>query len=168
MIRLRPFKLSDCGKMAGWLLQEKQFAMWALGSFEYPLTKEQLIYHVQQQETDDSAWSMAALDEEGGLVGHFMVRRADYEQNSAYIGFIVLDPSKRGRGYGKEMVKKAVKYACEILGVQRVTLNVVEENKSAYACYTAIGFVEEARTEKAYAYYDEEWTVCHMALQKSV
>ena len=168
MIRLRPLKISDCEKMTDWLAQERQFAMWSAGNFKYPLTKEQLVCHAQKLETDNSAWSMAALDEKGTLVGHVMIKKADYEKNSVHLGHIVVDPSKRGMGYGKEMVTKAVQYAFAVLGVQRVTLNVIEANTSAYACYTSIGFKEEARTEKAYQYQDEDWTVCLMALQKSL
>lgn len=166
MIRLRPFKISDSKAIVNWLPDERQFAMWSVGQFTYPLTAEQMENHLHRLEAIKDAWSMAALNEEGELVGHFMVKKADYEQNSAFLGFIVVDPSRRGKGYGKEMVAKAVQYAFEILGVDCATLNVITENKAAYGCYTSLGFRESGRTEKMYQYGDEAWDVCHMMIEK--
>lgn len=167
MIRLRPLKLSDSKAVAEWFPEERQFAMWSVGQFAYPLTAEQIAQHLRKLELQKDAWSMAALDESGELVGHFMVKKADYETESAFLGFIVVNPLKRGKGYGKEMVAKAVQYAFEILGVENVTLNVIEENKAAYACYTSLGFRENGHTENMYQYKNEEWDVCHMLIQKN-
>ena len=166
MIRLRPFKTADSETMADWLPEKRQFAMWCAGKFQYPLTAQQVRNHVESMEKEENAWVMAALNGEGELVGHFIIRKVDYEQNSAHLGFIVVDPDKRGRGCGNEMVSQAVKYAFEILGMKRVTLSVIESNQAAYACYQSIGFKEEKRKEKGYIYEGEDWTICLMAIEK--
>lgn len=166
MIRLRPFKTGDSETMERWLPEQRQFAMWCAGKFQYPLTAEQIRKYAAAMEMEEYAWIMAALNEEGELVGHFMIRKADYERNSAHLGFIVVDPDRRGKGYGKEMVSQAVKYAFEILGMKRVTLGVVESNQAAYACYLAVGFHVEERMEQGYTYEGEEWPFCLMAIEK--
>lgn len=166
MIRLRPWKKGDREMMKDWLLEERQFHMWSGGKFAYPLTVEQLKERDECTEWEERAWSMAALDDEGKLVGHFSFREVDYEKGSAHMGFIVIDPKRRGGGLGKEMVSQAVRYAFEILGLSRVTLNVMEENRAAYACYRSIGFQEERRSEGAYSFQGENWTVCLMAVEK--
>ncbi len=48
---------------------------------------------------------MTALDEKGTPVGHFLVRKADYEDAEARVGFIVTAPEIRGKGLGKEFCR---------------------------------------------------------------
>ena len=166
MIRLRPLKKRDCKTMALWLPEERQFAMWSVGVFQYPLTVAQLEDYMAHVEEQEDAWSMAALDKEGKLVGHFAVRKADYREDSAYLGFIVVDPMQRGKGYGREMVSMAVRYAMETLGVKKVTLNVAEENRAALACYLSIGFKMEERIEKGESGSGEYGTLCRMKIDR--
>ncbi len=53
-----------------------------------------------------------------------------------------VDDTKRGKGYGKEMLKLTLKYAFDVLLVQKVTIGVFENNPSALYCYKGVGFVE--------------------------
>lgn len=46
-------------------------------------------------------------------------------------------------GYGKAMLKLALKYAFQITGARAVQLNVFKENTWAKYCYESIGFVEK-------------------------
>lgn len=161
MIRLRPLKRRDCESIVLWLQEERQFSMWSMGTFHYPLTIAQLEDYMVQVEREEDAWSMAALDKEGRLVGHFAVRKANYQENCAYLGFIVVDPEQRGKGFGKEMVTMAVRYAFEVMKVNKVTLNVIEENRAALACYLSIGFQVKERIEQKNL-GGESWTLCRM------
>ena len=70
------------------------------------------------------------------------VNFTDKEKSVLRLGFVIVDDSKRGKGYGKGMILLALKYAFEILGVQKVTIGVFENNPSAYKCYKAVGFKE--------------------------
>lgn len=144
MIRLRPYKPSDAWPLLEWWKDsdERSFVMWSAGKFEYPLTIEQLDgYFSEWCLREDSGWLMTALDGSGKPVGHFILRMADYEAGTVRLGFIVLDPKERGTGMGKELISQALKYAFEVLGMERATLVVFEENASAKACYEAAGFV---------------------------
>ena len=119
--------------------------MWSNGKFEYPLTMEQLETYFQTWCVDEeNGWLMTALDETGNPVGHFIMRLADYEAESIRFGFIIVDPNARGKGYGKEMIRLALKYAFEVLGMKRASLGVFENNPSAKACYEAVGFTAKA------------------------
>ena len=55
-------------------------------------------------------------------------------------GFVIVDSSKRGKGYGKGMLELAIRYAFDILKAERITLGVFENNAPAYRCYKAVGF----------------------------
>ena len=170
MIRLRPYKPSDAWNVLRWWegIDEETFIKWSCGKFEYPLTIEQLdVYFGSWCLQEEKGWLMTALDEMGAPVGHFIMRLADYEENSVRLGFIVVDPTARGKGYGKKMIAKALRYAFEVLGMKRVSLGVFENNPQAKACYEAVGFavkeyVPDYHTQNGvtYAAYEME-AVCH-------
>lgn len=163
MLRLRPFKLSDSQYLLSWFADKKSFTMWSGGKFEYPLTKEQIEDYYQKYQEDEHGWIMTALNEEGRPVGHLLMGMADYNKESIHFGFIVVDRNERGKGYGKEMVSLAAKYACEILKVKRITLSVFDNNPSAHNCYKAVGFKDEKYHKEIFPYEDEKWGKIYMA-----
>ena len=71
------------------------------------------------------------------------MRFTDKEKAVLRLGFVIVDDSKRGKGYGKEMIRLALKYAFEIMKVEKVTIGVFENNASAYHCYQSVGFRED-------------------------
>ena len=153
--------------MINWVKEERSFKMWSADKFKYPLTVEQLQDYKNMYEQDEYGWIFVALDEEGTPVGHFLMRMADYEKESVHLGFIVIDPKKRGLGYGKEMVELAVKYAFELLGVRRVTLGVYDINTNAKRCYENVGFVIETYSKDCLTYGDEIWGIYNMAIERA-
>lgn len=164
MIRLRPFKLSDSIALMRWIEDENSFAMWCANKFKYPLTHEQLYSYYQNYECDENAWIMTALDHIGKPVGHFLMRKADYQQESIHLGFVIMDTAIRGKGYGKEMLNLAVKYAFELLKVHKVTLAVFDNNPSAINCYKSIGFEVVLYTKLAFQFGEERWGVYDMEI----
>ena len=168
MLRLRPFKMSDAAHLINWMRDERSFKMWSADKFQYPLSEEQLKAYKEMYEADEFGWIFVALDEKGIPVGHFLMRMADYEKNSVHLGFIIVDPNIRGRGYGIEMVSLGVKYAFEILKVKRVTLGVFDTNPSAEACYKKVGFVTETYHKDVFSHEDEKWGIFNMAISRAV
>jgi RimJ/RimL family protein N-acetyltransferase len=61
-----------------------------------------------------------------------------------------VDDTKRGAGYGKQMLRLALKYAYEILKAKKVTIGVLENNPGAYHCYKAVGFRDVAMETPEY------------------
>lgn len=167
MIRLRPLKKSDLDLLAGWFDNRLEFMQWCAGKFNYPLTIEELQGYYDRTENDISAWIMTAMDQSGNPVGHFLLRKADFINNSIHIGFIVIDPRKRGKGYGKEMIEAALNYAFENLKVERVTLGVFENNVAAHRCYLSAGFIDENHIEGSFTFDNESWGLYEMAAVNS-
>ena len=163
MVRLRPYKRNDAPKLLQWVPGEPGFSMWCAGKFRYPLTQEQLSAYRLKDEEDPNAWIFMAVDEKGIPVGHVLMRDVDYETETVHLAFIVVDPKRRGFGYGKDTVRQALRFAFEILRVKKVTLRVFEKNLSARYCYKRVGFEETGRQENAYQYGDESWTIIEMA-----
>jgi RimJ/RimL family protein N-acetyltransferase len=168
MVRLRPFKVSDFKYLMEWVGDERQFAMWCANKFSYPLTKQQLLDYKEMYENDEQGWIFTALSDGGKPIGHLLMRKADYSNQSVHFGFIIVDPQFRGNGIGREMVSQAVKYAFEILWVNEVTLGVFDNNPAAHRCYLAVGFQDVTYHSEKFPYKDEKWGLYDMKIQNNI
>lgn len=164
MLRLRPYKPSDAGYLMDWLKDEKTVRLWRADRFSYPLTKEQLELYWEDFLSDGNAWIFMAVDRSGKPCGHFSFRRVDYLKNSAHMGFIVVNPMERGKGYGREMVTLALRYAFGLLRVERVTLGVFTVNEAAHRCYRSVGFQDEELHRNYDSFDGETWDYQDMAV----
>mgnify|MGYP000873562559 FL=1 len=160
-IKIRPAKRQDGVFVSQWLTEEKQLQMWCRDQFTYPLTEEQMNRYYKELEENSSAWGFTAVDDKGVPVGSFKMT-INYEDNSAYLGFIVVSPEIRGQGLGQKMVSMAVDYAVTFLGVNRINLRVFSCNPGAKRCYEKVGFVEESYIEQDFSYKDEMWGNSYM------
>lgn len=163
MIKLRPYKESDAGTILQWLGDEREFREWCADRYEkYPISAEEMnAFYSRCRETQEF-YEMTALDEEG-IVGHLAMRFTGTARTVLRFGFVIIDPKKRGRGYGRKMLNLALKYAFEILRVEKVTLGVFENNEQAYWCYRSAGF-RDCKPEKpeSYLVMGEEWSCREM------
>ncbi|MBP3889059.1 MAG: GNAT family N-acetyltransferase [Cellulosilyticum sp.] len=164
MLRLRPYKSCDAEKIVTWLKDERSFRKWCADCMTYPLTAEGLNAYYQKEENNEDYWTMVAFDE-SGVVGQFIMKFPDENKKRIRLGFIIVDGHKRGKGYGKEMLELAKKYAYEILKVEEIELGVFENNEAAYRCYQSVGFKEKG--ERAiYKIFDEEWICLELNQRK--
>lgn len=166
MMRLRPYKREDGSCLLRWLADERTVALWKADRFLWPLTKEQLLRYEADFSADGHACIFTALDGEGRPCGHFSFRDIDFENNTAHMGFIVVDSAAQGKGLGRQMVALALKYAFEILGVSRVTLGVYDCNEAAKRCYEAVGFKETDRPHQTADFHGERWEYYYLAAER--
>lgn len=81
--------------------------------------------------------------------------------------FVIVDDTKRGKGYGKEMIKLAIKYSFEIMKADKITIGVFENNLPAYCCYKAAGFKDVKTDEDVICeLFDEKWKILELELDK--
>lgn len=100
-----------------------------------------------------------------GVVGHLILRYTDKAKKIIRFGFVIVDDSKRGQGYGKQMLTLAIKYAFEIFDAEKITLGVFDNNESAYHCYKAAGFNENG--EDTYCeLFSKQWRIVEMEIKK--
>ncbi len=160
MLRLRPYKCEDAETIISWSKDEKAFYQWSAGVMGgYPLTKEKFRFV-------DSLMAFTAFDE-NGIVGFFTLRNPGGVLDVLRIGFVIVDPSQRGTGKGKEMLKLGLKYAFDVYGAKKVSLGVFENNEPAFFCYKAVGFKEVILEEtETYKVMDEEWKCIEMAIER--
>jgi len=71
-------------------------------------------------------------------------------------------------GYGKQMLLLTIKYAFEIMKVDKVNLGVFDNNMPAYYCYKAAGFKEiEMDKPQTCNVCGQTWTVIELELEKA-
>lgn len=141
---LRDYIKEDSPIIATWLRTEEELYKWSSDRFnKFPLEENDIEENYEPQFPTGRFFPLTAEDEEGNVIGHFIIRypRED-DDSSVRFGFVIVDPEYRGKGYGKEMLLLGVDYVKEKLGAKRIDLGVFENNEGAKRCYEAVGFKE--------------------------
>ncbi|MGN0165942.1 MAG: GNAT family N-acetyltransferase [Lachnospiraceae bacterium] len=166
MLRLRPYKKCDAEAIVKWHKDEESFRKWALDKYEnYPITADDMNCYYDSFAYSDTLFPFTAFDEEG-VCGHMIMRFLDSEKQSLRFGFIIVDTNRRGKGYGREMLVAALKYAFEVLKVDKVSLGVFENNPGARKCYEKVGLKPIGYEEGSYVYHGERWNIIDMGITK--
>lgn len=170
MLRLRPYKTCDAKTILTWCKDEISFRKWTFNRYEtFPITEVDMNKKYIDCNGDctqpDNFFPMTAFDE-SGVAGHLIMRFTDENKTVLRFGFVIVDDSKRGKGYGKEMICLALKYAFEIMKVEKVTIGVFENNASAYHCYKSVGFKEAKVAENTlYEVLGEVWKIVELEIE---
>ena len=161
MLGLRPYKKEDADIILSWSKDEKGFYQWSAGILgNYPITREEFGFV-------DSLMAFTAFDE-NGIVGFFTLRNPGGKTDELRIGFVIIDPGRRGCGTGKEMLLLGLRYAFDIYGARKVSLGVFENNEQAYYCYKAAGFKDRILEEpETYEVMGEKWGCIEMIAEPS-
>jgi len=170
-LRLRPYKPSDAQQIVSWIKDERAFHKWCSDRFgAYPITAEDINYKYLDCNGDceepDNFYPMTLADE-CGPVGHLILRYTDKSKSTIRFGFVIVDDSRRGKGYGKKMLQMAIRYAFDMLKAEKITLGVFENNPPAYFCYKAAGF-REPSTEKTFMIelLGEQWKCIELEVMR--
>lgn len=172
-MRLRPYKSCDAKKIVSWIRDEEALYKWSADRYnKYPISADDINHKYLKCngdcEEEDNFYPLTA--EVGGrVIGHLMLRYTNGDKNTLRVGFVIVDDSMRGQGYGKKMLKMAEDYAFGILKAKRLTLGVFENNPSAYHCYKAAGFCEIKTEDLIFEIKGEKWRCIEMEMRpKSV
>lgn len=166
MLELRLYKNTDAQMIVKWLKSEYAFRQWSADRYEnYPVTAEDMNNYYSQY-SDKDLCKLTAVDE-NGIIGHLTIRFIDDARKIARLGFVIVDDTKRGLGYGKQLVSLAVAYAFDKLKADKVTLGVFENNTPAIQCYLSCGFkIVERETAESYSCMNEIWNCIEMELNR--
>lgn len=162
MLELRLYKNTDANVIVKWLKTEYAFRQWSADRYEkYPITADDMNNYYSQY-SDDELYKLTAVDDDK-IIGHLTIRFIDDARKIARLGFVIVDDTKRGKGYGKQLVSSALKYAFNILKADKVTLGVFENNTPAIHCYLSCGFkIVERELTESYQCMSETWNCIEM------
>lgn len=169
MVRFEYFTEEDFEKMIDWHANTSPgFLMqWAGPEFSYPLTSQQLQkYLVDTNYSEAKRFIYRVVDEDSDqVIGHLSLGSIDQEQKSARIGKVIVgDPNARGKGYGEQMIREAVRIAFEDLKLHRVTLGVFDFNEGALRCYQKVGFVIDGLLRDCRRVNEAYWSLYEMSI----
>ena len=169
MLRLRPYKKCDAKDIVSWCRDERTFLQWGGEHFgKYPITESAVNDKYLNENggctEEDNFYPMTAFDE-SGTVGHFIIRYLNGDNRILRFGWVIVDDSRRGKGYGKEMLSLGMRYVFDIMKAERLTIGVFENNTPAYRCYLSAGF---RRTGDSADHYEnvqgEQWKVVELEI----
>ena len=158
MLKIRPYKSTDAETMLSWCSDAKSFYQWSAGILgNFPITPNEFKFV-------ESLIPFTAFDETG-IVGFFTLRQPQGSTNELRFGFVIVDPTLRGKGYGKSMLQLGLKLVFETYGAKRASLGVFENNLPAYHCYKAVGFKDVILDKvETYNVLGEEWKCKELVL----
>ncbi len=146
---LREYRREDSAIICKWLRTENELYRWSADRFnKFPLSANDIEENYAPQIEGGRFFPLTAIDENGLVAGHFIIRypRED-DDSSVRFGFVIVNPEIRGKGYGSKMLRLGIEYVKTHLDVKRIDLGVFEENVNAKCCYEAVGFREYGRRE---------------------
>ena len=148
---LRPFNINDAETILSWCKDKRAFRLWSADRYkDFPAKPEEMM----EQYKGDNMYPLTAVVEDT-IIGHILLRSPTDDKTHIRFGFVIVDDSKRGKGYGKQMLRLAINYAQQELGANRITLGVFCNNRSAFECYKSVGF--RITDEESYSIDGEEW-----------
>ena len=153
MLKLRPYKPCDAQAIAKWVQDKDVFEIWGGERFgDFPITAEIIDNKYRLDNGDciepDNFYPWTAFDD-NSVVGHFIMRYINGDHKIIRFGWVIVDSGVRGKGYGTEMLRLGLKYAFDILGAEKITIGVFEDNTPAHKCYQKVGFVDAGVTKDA-------------------
>ena len=164
-IHLRKYIESDANEIVTWIKNERALKLWSADRYSnYPITAKDINSNYSECIANCNFYPMTLVYKDK-VVGHIILRNPDLDKfDIIRLGFIIVDPTIRGKGYGKLLINEAIKYAKTTLNAKEINLGVFENNESAYYCYKSVGF-KEIKTEKnVMQFEDEMWNCVEMKL----
>ena len=156
---LRPFIINDAPIILSWIKDKTAFRKWSADRYPvFPPKPEDMV----AQYESDVIFPYTAIDDNGKVVGHIMLRYPDSSKTVIRLGFVIVDDQLRDKGYGKQMLQQAIQKAQHEYGAKKITLGVFDNNPSAFHCYESVGF--KVTGADTYQIDGEEWTGKEMEL----
>ena len=135
---IRTFKKEDAPIILRWIKNKTDLRKWSADRYrDYPATPDEMV----QLYAPDNMTPLTAEDENGNVIAHIAIRIPDTTKPQAVrLGFIIVDDSLRGKGYGKELIRQTIDYARKNLNATSISLGVFKNNPPALHCYESVGF----------------------------
>jgi RimJ/RimL family protein N-acetyltransferase len=143
-IELHPFSQNDFKELISWVRSPEELFIWSATTFTFPLDEKQLERHFQEAQTSKLRLMYTAVDRESKEhIGHIELTRIDRENKKVSIAYVLVDPAKRGRGYGDALMQSILNECFDHMKMLKVDLFVFEFNPVAIHCYQKTGFEME-------------------------
>ncbi|MDA1330275.1 MAG: N-acetyltransferase [Chloroflexi bacterium] len=82
-------------------------------------------------------------------IGTCSYHKVDWRVRSAEVGIMIGEKDQWDKGYGTETIRLLIKHGFETLNLNRIDLQVYDDNPRAIRAYEKAGFVHEGRLRQA-------------------
>lgn len=114
-----------------------------------PLTEAQFRELIDRDLLSEASRVFGVREAGGRAIGVLVLRHIDPVHQGAELHITVGEAAFRGRGYGSEAIRLAVRFAFDRLGLHRVISTPFADNLAMVRCLTRCGFEQEGRLREA-------------------
>jgi RimJ/RimL family protein N-acetyltransferase len=132
--RLVPFEATWAARLVSWVTSDQEL-YWLAPKTHPPLTPVSVVAWRGPDHSPYVLLPQAGADP----VGYGELNRLTRGIRQYWLGHLVVDPARRGLGYGVELTRRLLREAFEERGAERVTLVVFPQNEAALKCYLSAG-----------------------------
>ena len=140
-MRLRETRPADLDIILSWVTSEADMVLWSGRTLTWPLDRGQLETYLHN---DRRRYWTGLHPNSGEPVGHASLL-VDDEARMMRLGCILLDPTARGRGLGRDLITAAVRVGFAATELPAMRLGVYAHNVSARRVYESLGFQTTGR-----------------------
>lgn len=143
-MNLRNFEKTDSEIIASWVLNEEGLYKWSANILDqWPLKPDTLTEHYKNGIADKTVFPVVAVDDDGKIFGHCFLRFPFEDKTIGRVGFVIVDSTVRGKGYGKKLLSLVESYAKKEFGCTKLSLGVYTNNIPALKCYLSMGYIPD-------------------------
>jgi len=138
-VLLRPLEAGDLRRCVKWFSDPEVIHFLGRGT-PVTLAEEERWFHDYQRRGDDQIF---AIEVGGRHIGNLGLHRIDRTHRKAEIGIVIGESEFWSKGLGKEAMRVALRYGFGALGMNKISLEVLEYNARAIHTYEKLGFQKE-------------------------
>ena len=144
-VTLREFRPEDISGIRSWAT-DPEVTRFLSSRFMTPQTWEQSESYLRGVLHGDAGGVNLVIAEKESLkyMGQCNLLMIDHQAHKATLA-IVMPREYQNQGFGREAIELLLGFAFREMNLNRVTLNVIEDNERAIALYKRCGFVVEGR-----------------------
>lgn len=136
---LRPLANGDLRRCVRWF-SDPQVTQFLGRNTPVTLAEEERWFRDYLRRADEQIF---AIEIEGRHVGNLGLHKVDRVHRKADLGIVIGEPSYWSRGYGTDALRAALHYGFDQLELNKISLDVLEDNARAIQSYAKCGFVRE-------------------------
>ncbi len=142
-IRLTALRPEDAQTMARWY-EDGEFSRLFDAFPAYPKTDSTMAKWLDSTDRDQNAFGLAIrLLYSDDMIGYVDLDGIQWNNGCAWMSIGIGNPTHRGKGYGTEAMKLALRFAFHELNLHRIQLTVFGYNEAAIHLYERLGFTRE-------------------------
>jgi len=157
--RLQRFAMADAEQVASWITERESY--WLAPRSRPPLTARSVI---SWGETEGERFML--LDNQTVPIGYGEINRLALQTNVYWLGHLLVDPHRRGQGYGQLLTRLLIDQAFTFQAARRITLVVFPDNATAIACYEAAGMHRDGFETHFLPSYRRRVRLVRMAIER--